>query len=233
MKANVYIIAATIAALAVSCLGEGGDRIKIGNYPGVAARHGDSTFIYLKGREKVYAASGANSLNPDDCLLIDFMLDYSRPENADSGRIKGFLTIELQKAVPVERHTLLNAATDTSQALPAERTLLSVLAQHAFIRNKFFLFTTHPTDSLPLQFNLYCDPASPKTNGAYDLYLRIIPRSDGAVASEPATIVNAFAMDMLSSREPDSLFFRIHYPTRINAGISWGTTGEFRFPVGN
>ena len=233
MKANIYIITAIIAAFAISCLGEGGDKIQVGNYPGVAAKHGDSTFIYLKGHERVYAASGANSLNDDDCVLIDFMLDYNRTENADSGRIKGFLTIDLQRAIQVEKYQLLNTATDTSQVLPAERALSSVLEQHAFIRNKFFLFTNHPADSLPLQFNLYCNPASPKTNGAYDLYLRIISRADGAVASQPTTSVNAFALDELSNRETDSLFFRIHYITNANAGVNWGSTGEFRFLIEN
>ncbi|MDR2498887.1 MAG: hypothetical protein LBD28_05550 [Tannerellaceae bacterium] len=232
MKANNYIIIALIAAIAFACLGESGNKIQVGNYPGVVGRHGDSVFIYLKGNERVYAATGAGSLNPNDCVLIDFLLDYSKAENADSGRIKGFLTIDLRRAAPVQQFPLLTVEQDTLTAMPGERMLLAALGQHAFIKDKFFFFTSHPADSLPLQFDLYCDLQSPRIDNVYDLYLRIAPVPEAQKATQAVNRTTAFALDALSSREADSLFFRIRYVNRINEQpptLSWAATEVYRF----
>jgi hypothetical protein len=233
VKANIYIIAAAIVALAASCLGDGGNTIMVGNYPGVVEKHGDSVYIYLKGNELVYVPRGAGALNHGEAVLIDFLLDHSLPENADSGRIKGYLTIDLQRASSLPQYALTDALNDTSKAIQGERMLSSVLAQNAFIRDRFFLYTNHPADSLPLQFNMYCDLQSPRTDGVYDLYLRISP-AEGLPAAQPLNRAIAFDISKLSSRETDSLFFRILYVNRINAqapALSWSSTEVYRFGI--
>ena len=233
-KYNLYAVLAVALAMAVSCMSEGGQKVSVGNYPGVIVKHGDSAFVYLKGNEVIYSATGLQALDDGDCVVMDFLLDYSLPENADSGRVKGFLTVSMKKVTPLPRYPLLAALTDTATALPGERVISSVYGQHAFIRDMFFFFTGHAADSLPLQFNLSYDPASAPAEDVYDLYLRVSADAGEAKASQPQTQANAFLLEELSRRETDSLFFRINYVRQFNADstvISWASTPVYRYSI--
>ncbi|GHT38064.1 hypothetical protein FACS189435_4290 [Bacteroidia bacterium] len=232
-KKNIYAVLVVALALAVSCMSEGGQKVSVGNYPGVVVKHGDSAFIYLKGHEMIYSATGLQNLNDGDCVIADFLLDYSLKENADSGKVKGFLTVSLKKVTPLPQLPLSATLTDTATALPGERVISSVYGQEAFILDKFFLFTAHRPDSFPLLFNLSYDPKMAEEE-VYDLYLRVNVEESEAKASQPLTQANAFLLEELSRRETDSLFFRINYVRQFNADstvISWASTPVYRYSI--
>lgn len=215
------------AALAVSCLANGGQQVSLNNYPGVVSVRNDSTYIYLKGGDVIYAASGGNAAD-GDCVIANFTLDYGLSQNADSGRIKGFLTANITGLTSVPQHNLQTTLGDTS-SIRADERAVGVLSLNAFIRDYFFLFTTHAADSLPLNFDLSCNP-HPAADGAYDLFLRVNAQTDQNKASQPTTQYNAFNFGALGEGT-DSLRFRLHYVTGFSGdtAVKWAVTPLYRF----
>jgi hypothetical protein len=233
-KGGFYCILLIMAAtIGTSCLSESGQKVNLGNYPGVADKRGDSLFFYLKGKNRVYSPVGGANVDQGDCVIVDFTLDYGMSENADSGKIKGYLTVNITKMSPVPLHELSDAPADTSAALPNEQTITSVQQQNAFILNRFFLFTQHKTE-LPLHFELSYDPQQITTDKVYDLFLRVASLADEAPSVQPATQYNAFNLEELSHKETDSLFFRINYIQSFNKDstlLIWATTPVYRFAL--
>jgi hypothetical protein len=214
-----------------SCLGEGGDKVSLGNYPGVAMMRGDSTFVYVKGGDLLFAKSGLSSVMDGECVIIDFTLDRGLKENADSGKVRGFYTVDVKRLATVPQSALKVNLTDTAKVLSGERTLSAVYDFNAFVRDKFFLFTSHRQDSLPLIFEMSCDMPNAVRGNVYDLFLRIYPKEGGEKATQPVTLTNAFDLGELSRSETDSLFFRINFPRQFNSDssvISWASTPVYR-----
>lgn len=226
---------ALAAVVLTGCLGESGETISLGNYPGVATMRGDSMFLLVKGGEMLFPKSGMSaSLMDGDCVIADFLLDRSLKENADSGKVKGFMTVDIKRVTPVAVSALRTELTDTARAISGERIISSVYDLNAFIRDRFFLFTGHRADSLPLAFDLSCNADYVDAGGVFDLFLRVFPKSGEGGASQPTAVVNVFNLDALSSRAGDSLFFRINYVRQFNADsslIGWGMTPTFRYGI--
>jgi hypothetical protein len=202
------------------------------NYPGLVVKRGDSTFIYLKGKDVIYSPSVSSDLENGEGVIVDFTLDYGKPENADSGKIKGFLIAEITKITPIPGNPLLNTLTDTVKTLPAERILSTIQQQNAFILNRFFLFSEHRGDTLPLRFQLSYDPLQVAADKVYDLFLRVSYRTDQPSANQATTQYNTFDLSELSRKETDSLFFRIFYVKAINRDstqLTWATSPVYRF----
>ncbi|MDR1645209.1 MAG: hypothetical protein LBS05_05225 [Tannerellaceae bacterium] len=223
-----------ILSLVTSCLGDSGQKIFMGNYPGVVVKRNDSVKIHLKGGDVVYSSLISADVDDGDGVLIDFSLDYSLPINADSGKVKGFLTVDVSSLTPVPGHDLLAFRTDTSAVLPHEHTLASIQQRNAFILNRFFLFTEHRSDTLPLHFELSYDPDQVITDKVYDLFLRVAKEVESPSALQLKTQYNTFNISDLSHRETDSLLFRIHYVTGFNKDstqISWVATPIYRFAL--
>jgi hypothetical protein len=219
---------------AVSCLGDSGQKIAMGNYPGVVMKRNDSIKIHLKGNDVVYSSRINATLEDGDCVIIDFSLDYGLPENSDSGRTKGFYTVDISAITPVPGQSMRSLLTDTSGVLPNEHTIASVQQRNAFILNRFFLFTEHRADTLPLYFDLSCNPEQIATDGVYDLFLRVTKNIESSAAAQPAIQYNAFDLTDLSNRANDSLRFRINYVQSFNRDstqINWGVTPVYRFAL--
>ncbi|MDR1919691.1 MAG: hypothetical protein LBQ65_08615 [Tannerellaceae bacterium] len=217
-----------------SCLSEDGQKIALGNYPGVVVKRNDSIKIYLKGHDVVYSPRAEANVDDGDCVILDFSLDYSKPENADSGKVKGYLTIEITNITPVPSQTLQSVLTDTSSVLPNEHTLASIQERNAFILNRFFLYSEHRSDTLPLRFNLSYDPSLPRMDKTYDLFLRVSKITDEGSGVQPNIQFNAFDLTDLSRNETDSLFFRINYVQGFNKDstqINWSSTPVYRFSL--
>ncbi|MDR1258197.1 MAG: hypothetical protein LBK65_02800 [Tannerellaceae bacterium] len=236
MKKNVLfgVLFALLFPFVTSCLREGGQKISMGNYPGVAIRRNDSIKIYLKGNDVVYSPRISSNVENEDCVIIDFVLDYDLPENSDSGRIKGFLTVDISNVRFVPRHDLKTGLTDTAVILPGEHTIASVQQRNAFILNRFFLFTEHSADTLPLRFELSYDPQQVTTDKVYDLFLRVTKIMESPSAPQLKTQYNAFNFTELTNRETDSLIFRINYARAFNRDstqIDWTATPIYRFAL--
>jgi hypothetical protein len=223
-----------LLSMGVSCLGDSGQKIFMGNYPGVVVKRNDSVKIHLKGGDVLYSSRISADVDDGECVLIDFALDYGLPENSDSGRVKGFLTADISNVTPVPAHELQAVWTDTSTVLPYEQTLASVQQRNAFNLNRFFLFTEHRSDTLPLRFELSYDPGQVRTDRVYDLFLRLTKEMESPAVTQPKTQYNAFDLSGLSRRETDSLLFRINYVSGFNKDstqISWGATPVYRFAL--
>jgi hypothetical protein len=231
-----YLLIFAALGFITSCLGDSGQKILIGSYPGVVLKRNDSAKIYLRGGDVIYSSQASASVDDGDCLIVDFTLDYGRPENSDSGRAKGFLTVDAITMTPVPSRQLLNVWTDTSVVLPAEHVLSSIQERHALIQNRFFLFSEHRNNSYPLLFELSYKPDQERTDRVYDLFLRIRHEGEPAAAALPALQYNAFDLTDLRNREvgQDSLFFRIHYVQGFNKDstqINWTSTSAYRFAL--
>ncbi|MDR1557226.1 MAG: hypothetical protein LBS88_09395 [Tannerellaceae bacterium] len=231
----IYCLFAILStSLIISCLSESGQKIAMGNYPGVVVKQNDSAKIYLKGGDVVYSSQINSNVNDGDCVIIDFSLDYGKPENSDSGRVKGFYTVDINRLTPVSSQDILAVLTDTSLVLPDEHTLASVQQQHAFIRNRFFLFTDHRDDTLPLRFELSYDPGQSGTDKVYELFLRVTKMTEATPATQPKVQFNAFNLTDLSRRATDSLRFRINYVQSFNKDstqINWTSGPVYRFAL--
>ena len=198
-------------------------------------KRNDSVKIHLKGHDVVYS-SRINSTNVNDgaCVIIDFSLDYGIPENSDSGRTKGFFTVDITQLRPVASQDLLAALTDTSAVLPNEHTIASMQERSALILNRFFLFTEHSNDTWPLHFELSYDPGRQKTNGIYELFFRVTKIPEATPAAQPKVQCNAFNLAELSKKETDSLIFRINYAQSFNMDstqINWTSGPVYRFAL--
>jgi hypothetical protein len=206
----------------------------MGGYPGVVVKRNDSAKIYLKGHDVVYSSRINSNVNDGDCVIIDFSLDYGIPENSDSGRTKGFFTVDITRITPVSGQDILTTLTDTSVVLPNEHTIASVQERNAFILNRFFLFTEHRDDILPLHFELSCDPNQQKTDGIYELFFRVTKITEATPAVQPNLQYNAFNLADLSKKETDSLIFRINYVQSFNKDstqINWASSPVYRFAL--
>jgi hypothetical protein len=218
----------------ISCLGDSGQKIAMGNYPGVVMKRNDSVKIHLKGNDVVYSPQINATVEDGDCVIIDFSLDYAIPENSDSGKAKGFYTVDISNVTFVPDHGMRNLLTDTSAILPNEHTIASVQQRSAFILNRFFLFTEHRADTLPLYFELSCNSEQIATDGVYDLFLRVTKDIESSAVAQPTTQYNAFNLTDLSNRVNDSLRFRINYAQGFNRDstqINWGVTPIYRFAL--
>jgi hypothetical protein len=231
-KYGLFCAALTLLSLVTACLGDSGQKVSMGNYPGVVIKRNDSVKIHLRGNDVVYSPRIATSVDDGDCVIIDFSLDYGRPENADSGRIKGFLTVDVSNVSLVPRQEMNTSLTDTSLMLPNEHTLASIQQRNVFILNRFFLFTEHRGDTLPLHFDLSFDPEQVPADKVYDLFLRVTKNTEAPAATQPNIQYNAFNLTDLRNRETDSLIFRINYVqsfSRDSTQINWGVTPVYRF----
>jgi hypothetical protein len=228
------VLFAILLPFVTSCLREGGQKVSMGNYPGVAIKRNDSIKIYLKGNDVVYSPRINSNVENEDCVIIDFILDYDKPENSDSGKIKGFLTVDISNVEFVPSHDLQTKLTDTAVILSGEHTIASVQQRNAFILNRFFLFTEHPADTLPLRFELSYDPYQATTDKVYDLFLRVTKIMESPYAPQLKTQYNAFNLTDLRNRETDSLIFRINYARGFNRDstqIDWAATPIYRFAL--
>ncbi|MDR2811096.1 MAG: hypothetical protein LBB84_11185 [Tannerellaceae bacterium] len=232
---NIYGIFSLLALSAVtSCLSEGGQIVSLNGYPGVVQKRNDSTKIYLKGNDIIYSPQTNVSVDHGDCVMIDFTLDYSKPENSDSGRVKGFLTVDISNVLPVSAYPLHNVPTDTSVVLANEHTISSVQQRNAFILNRFFLYTEHRSDMLPLHLDLSYNPNQTLTDKTYELFLRVTKDTEATPAAQLQVQCHTFDLTELSGRETDSLIFRIHYVQGFNKDstqMTWSSTPVYRFPL--
>jgi len=234
---TIYCLPALLAlSLITSCLGDSGQKISLGSYPGVVVKRNDSAYIYLKGNDVIYSSRNINAnVDDGDCVIVDFTVDFAQSENADSGLLKGFLTVEVSRLTPVAQHPLLSSPSDTSLALAYEHRLSAIQERNAFVAGRFFLFTEHPsTDSLPLNFSLEYDPQQAPADKVYDLFLRLSYDPEDATAAQLKTQFNAFDLEPLSRQETDSLRFRIHYIqsfSKDSVQLSWASTPVLRFPL--
>jgi hypothetical protein len=231
---SLYVFLPLLLSFITSCLSEDGQKISLGNYPGVVVKRNDSTKIYLKGHDVVYSPQANVNVDNGDCVILDFSLDYGKPENSDSGKVKGYLTIDISRITPVPSQSIHSVLTDTSAVLPNEHTLSSVQERNAFILNRFFLYTEHRSDTLPLSFNLSYDPNQARTDQTYDLFLRVSKIMDAASGAQPNIQYNAFDLTDLCRKETDSLFFRINYIQSFNKDSTqrnWSVTPVYRFPL--
>jgi hypothetical protein len=222
-----------LLSFVASCLGDGGQKISLGSYPGVVVKRNDSAKIYLKGHDVVYSPQITSSVDNGDCVIIDFTLDYGIPENSDSGRVKGYLTVDISRITPVASQTAHSILTDTAAVLPDEHTVSSIQQRSAFILNHFFLYTEHRSDNTsPLYFDLSYDPNQAVTDKTYDLFLRVTKNTEASPVTQLQVQCNAFDLSELSKRETDSLIFRINYVQDFNKDstlINWSSTPSFRF----
>jgi hypothetical protein len=218
----------------ISCLSDSGQKIALGNYPGVVVKRNDSVKIHLKGNDVVYSPRISATVEDGNCVIIDFSLDYGIPENSDSGKVKGFYTVNISNVTLVPDHGMRSSLTDTSVILPNEHMITSVQQRSAFILNRFFLFTEHRADTLPLHFELSCNSELVSIDGVYDLFLRVTKDIESSAAAQPTTQYNAFNLTDLSNRTNDSLHFRINYVQGFNRDstrINWGVTPIYRFAL--
>jgi hypothetical protein len=230
----LYVISLLLLSLITSCLGDSGQKVSMGNYPGVVVKQNDSVKIHLKGNDVIYSPKVTSNVDNGNCVIVDFSLDFGQPENADSGKIKGFLTVDVTNVTLVPEPEFKTVLTDTSRMLDNEHTFASIQPRDAFILNRFFLFTQHRADVLPLTFDLSCDLEQPLADKTYDLFLRVIKKAGGASAAQPTTQYNAFDLTQLAARETDSLFFRIKYVQSFNRDstqINWAVTPTYRFAL--
>jgi hypothetical protein len=226
------VVIATL--LIISCLSDSGQKISMGGYPGVVVKRNDSAKVYLKGHDVVYSSRINSNVNDGDCVIIDFSLDYGEPENSDSGRTKGFFTVDITHITSVPSQDILTILTDTSVVLPNEHTIASVQERNAFILNRFFLFTEHRDDTLPLHFELSYDPNQQRTNGIYELFFRVTKITEATPTAQPKVQYNAFNLTDLSKKEIDSLTFRINYVQSFNTDstqINWVSGPVYRFAL--
>ncbi|MDR2390049.1 MAG: hypothetical protein LBD89_09760 [Tannerellaceae bacterium] len=233
---NVYGLFYLLLLLtATSCLGDGGQTISLGSYPGVVVKRNDSAKIYLKGHDVIYSPQTNTSVDDGDCVIIDFTLDYGKPENSDSGRVKGYLTVDISRITPVSYQAAGSLVTDTSAVLPNEHTLSAIQQRNALILDRFFLYTEHRSDNTsPLHFDLSYDPEQTVTDKTYDLFLRVTKDMEASPAAQQQVQCNAFDLSELSKRETDSLIFRIHYVQGFNKDstqINWSFTPAYRFAL--
>jgi hypothetical protein len=222
------------SSFVTSCLREGGQKVLMGNYPGVTVKRNDSVKIHLKGNDVVYSPRINSNVEDGDCVIIDFSLDYGIPENSDSGVAKGFLTVDISNIEFVPGHDLQSELTDTVTILPGEHTIAAVQQRNVFILNQFFLFTEHPADTLPLRFELSYDPYQAVTDKVYDLFLRVTKIEESASAPQPKTQYNAFNLTDLTNRITDSVIFRINYARGFNRDstqINWAVTPTYSFAL--
>jgi hypothetical protein len=229
------ILAVVAMSLILSCLSDSGQKISMGGYPGVVMKRNDSVKIRLKGRDVIYSSRiNSANVNDGDCVIVDFSLDYGASENSDSGRAKGFFTVDITQLTPVASQDLLATLTDTSLVLPNEHTIASVQQRSALILNRFFLFTEHRDDTLPLHFELSYDPVRQKTDGIYELFFRATKIPEAIPSAQPKLQYNAFNLTELSKKETDSLIIRINYVQSFNMDstqINWTSGPVFRFAL--
>ncbi|MDR1356072.1 MAG: hypothetical protein LBJ58_00185 [Tannerellaceae bacterium] len=228
------VLFALLFPFVTSCLREGGQKVLMGNYPGVAVKRNDSVKIHLKGNDVVYSPQVNSSIDDGDCVIIDFSLDFGTPENSDSGRLKGFLTVDISNVEYVPGHDLRSELTDTATILPGEHAVAAIQQRNIFILNRFFLFTEHSADTLPLRFELSYDPYRAVTDKVYDLFLRVTKISESAAAPQPKTQYNAFNLTDLANRTTDSIVFRINYArgfSRDSTQINWAVTPTYSFAL--
>ncbi|MDR2118378.1 MAG: hypothetical protein LBP25_02420 [Tannerellaceae bacterium] len=223
-----------ILSFVTSCLGDGGQTISLGNYPGVVVKRNDSVKIHLRGNDVVYSPQ-TSGVDDGDCVIIDFTLDYGKPENSDSGMAKGFLTVDISSLIPVQSWPAQSVLTDTSVVLPGEHTVSSIQQRSAFILNRFFLYTEHRSDDMsPLRFELSYDPNQAVSDRTYELFLRVSKSTEAPPAAQMQVQCNAFDLVDLSRRETDSLIFRINYVQGFNKDstqMTWGSSPVYRFPL--
>ncbi len=232
------IFSIIISIIVTSCLGESGQTISVVDQMGVVRESGDSTYVYIRGNERVYSSGFGNEVDNDDCILFSYNIDFSSAENKDSGRIKGFRTADITRYTPIPRHNLLMTLSDTSARLDNEITVSSYQKRNALILNNFFFTTEHVQDSLPLLFNLSCNPEQAKVNASgnkvYDLFLRVAKNMEADSALQDKVQFNAYNLDELVRREQDSLIFQINYVSSFNkdsTAINWAKTDIYSYSL--
>ena len=232
-KNGFYCILSVLSlSLVTSCFSDGGQKVNLGNYPGVVVKRKDSAYFHLKGNTVVYSSKANSGVDNGDCVILDFTLDYGLKENADSGSVRGFYTVNITKTIPVPNYDLLVEKTDTSALLPNEQIISSIQQGNTFILNRLFLYTNHPVDTLPLNFALSYNPQQTTTDHVYDLFLRVSHKTDAAVGTQPTVQYNAFNLEELSRKETDSLFFRINYIQSVNKDstqLLWKSSDVYRY----
>jgi hypothetical protein len=234
IKPIVLFTCMVLATMSVSCLSDSGQEVVLNNYAGVAMVRNDSTYVVLRGGDVIYPKSGMNGVTDGDCFLLDFSIDYGLKENTDSGAIRGFLTADIKQRSPIVQYNLVIPLQDTLTILTGERAVTSILQYDAFIRDRLFLVTSHPADSLPRVFSLSGNNAM-ATDGTLDLYLRVYARTEQSTSSQPTTEYNAFNLESLglSASGADSAFFRIHYAQGFqgDTAVTWGVSPVYRFAL--
>ncbi|MDR1981316.1 MAG: hypothetical protein LBQ39_06845 [Tannerellaceae bacterium] len=229
-----------------SCLAESSQKLRVGNQPGVVeTASNDSVFIHMRDY-KVYASKFSGNVENGDCGLVNFDIDFGSPENADSGKIKGFRTVSVIKFDTVPRHTLLTAAalelTDSSIVVPNEQLVSSLEQRNTLVGDVYFLFSVHSRqDSLPLHFNLsynpdYAPPRNEQNQPVYDLFYRVIKEVGASPQpTAPTKYYNAFDLkQLIDATQGDSLFFRIRYARSYNKDttqINWASSDVYRYGI--
>jgi hypothetical protein len=229
MKKFCFALTAGFIALS-SCLSESGQKVQLDNYVGVVTVRGDSTFVALRGGDVIYASTGINGAEDGDCLFLNFTIDYSLTENADSGRIKGYLTATVTATSPITQQELSTVLQDTVTPSAGERFIKSISQYDAFISDRFFLFTTHAADTLPPRFSLSSAPTY-ADDGVYDFFLRVNAETNQSASTQPTSFYNAFDVGNLNIQNTDSIFFRLHYVQKIagDTALVWTATPVYRF----
>ncbi|MDR1880467.1 MAG: hypothetical protein LBQ78_06000 [Tannerellaceae bacterium] len=243
---NLLGMGMAIVLLLGSCLAESSQKLRVANQPGVIEiAANDSVFIHMR-EYKVYASKFNQNVENGDCGLVHFDIDFGSPENADSGRIKGFRTVSVVRFDTVPRHTLLTDAAaglaDSSGVVKNEQLVSSLELRSTLVGDVYFLFSVHNRlDSLPLQFNLsynpgYETPRDENNQPVYDLFYRVIKEVDAPPQSTPLTkYYNAFDLkQLIDATTGDSLYFRIRYARSYNKDttqINWAASNVYRYRI--
>ena len=214
--------------LAVSCLDDGGNRITLAAQPAVLKLASDGKkALLLKGGDMIHAENLETNPNLEvgDCLLADFVLDYSDAQNIKDSVVVDYYTGEISNLTQLAKNPLYPALSDTSKVVWTEKTITNIYEKSVLLEDNLFLFTDHSIrfDIKGLQFS-YDKESGPEVekdgSRIYNIYFRILGDS---TSTQKEIKYNVLALDSLihyqapieQAAGKDSLNFRINYLSAV------------------
>lgn len=229
--------------IAISCLDDGGNQIKLDSQPAVVKLDLDGKkFLILKGGDSVYAESLDNNADfaAGDCGLADFELDFSdgsKVQSTDSAA--NYYIASSLRFTELVKHPLYPELSDTSLVDPTEMVITNIHDKTVLLENNLFLFTDHTIQIGLKEVDFSYDKESKPTveedgKRVYDIYMRI---SGDTIGTQKEIKYNVLALDSLIHYQgaveqavgKDTLNFRINYLSAIKSDSTpfWKTSKNY------
>lgn len=244
-KEIIYLVILFVASiLYTSCLDDGGNAITLASQVTVVTKKSgdDRKLLLLKGGKLIYSPDfdKNDEYRIGDCALIDFIIDYSDPANANYEQ-DSVITAQIKNNTKLQKYPLDTALTDTSMVIDQEVIVTSIYNKSVILEKNLFLFTEHnfsfEVDSFNLSYNKEKAPDIVDDKRIYNLYLRMVMGNDTITKDKEikynainlAEFIEKEGAKELALKKDTFLYFRINYLSAIRSDstASWKASSEY------